>query len=278
MNAYSFKYRLFNKLRHWRLLKFLNLKFKNKIDGKIFNIPLLGGVGLDHFVNQESWMGDFLKLNSHLFQDKIFMDVGVNVGQTLLKLKSIAPNATYIGFEPNPHCVSYLNQLIAINQINHTSIYPVALSNTSNLSQLLFDNDGLSDSSAGIVSVYREGKVRKIDVLALAPNQYPFLQDKKIGIIKIDVEGGELEVLLGLREIIHVNQPIIIIEILPVYTIENTDRLIRQNQIQEFIDTIGYVIFRINEANAKLLEISKLEVHSDLALCNYVLKPKNSQS
>ena len=43
---------------------------------------------------------------------KGFIDVGVNVGQTLLKLKSISSEINYLGFEPNPNCVNYLKNLI----------------------------------------------------------------------------------------------------------------------------------------------------------------------
>lgn len=37
-----------------------------------------------------------------------FIDIGVNVGQTLLNINSIDINSGYIGFEPNSNCVFML--------------------------------------------------------------------------------------------------------------------------------------------------------------------------
>ena len=36
-----------------------------------------------------------------------FVDVGVNLGQTLLAVKSIGEDWDYLGFEPNPCCLFY---------------------------------------------------------------------------------------------------------------------------------------------------------------------------
>ena len=41
-----------------------------------------------------------------------YLDIGVNIGQTLMKLKSVNPKIEYIGFEPNATCVHYVNKLI----------------------------------------------------------------------------------------------------------------------------------------------------------------------
>ncbi len=46
------------------------------------------------------------------------LDVGANVGQTLLKVKSCSAERTWIGFEPNSTCVMYLERLIAVNRFS----------------------------------------------------------------------------------------------------------------------------------------------------------------
>ena len=50
-------------------------------------------------------MIDILKIVLPI-ENKKFIDVGVNIGQTLLKLKSVSSEIDYIGFEPNPICVN----------------------------------------------------------------------------------------------------------------------------------------------------------------------------
>jgi FkbM family methyltransferase len=273
LSNYSFKYRILNKLEQWGVLKFLNLKIKTKVNQRSFYIPIIGGLGLGNLVKEEPWMDYLLNNISSTYQNLVFIDVGVNIGQTLLKVKSVFPKIEYVGFEPNPYCVSYLHQLIASNQIINTTILPIAIANETNVFPLLFDNESLSDSSAGIIKTYRKGKFRKIDILAFQLKHFSYLNEKKIGIVKIDVEGAELEVLSQLVEIIKSNKPIIILEILPVYSIKNEDRYERQIKIQEFINLIEYEIFRIDMSSSLYTNIKELEIHSDLSLCNYLLTP-----
>jgi hypothetical protein len=59
----------------------------------------------------ELWMIDLLKIVLPI-GNKSFVDVGINVAQTLLKLKSVSPEINYIGFEPNPVYTNYGAKLI----------------------------------------------------------------------------------------------------------------------------------------------------------------------
>jgi FkbM family methyltransferase len=56
-----------------------------------------------------------------------FVDVGMNLGQTLLAAKAIDPARHYIGFEPNPHCFAYCEQLTQLNQLPNVSLVPIGL-------------------------------------------------------------------------------------------------------------------------------------------------------
>ena len=97
-----------------------------------------------------------------------------------------------------------------------------------------------------------------------------------VSIIKIDVEGGELEVIQGLKNTISEYRPFIICEILPIYD-ENSEigrfRKSRQNKLQKLLDKNEYKIFRILDGG-DLVPLDVFEVHSDLSLSNYVFVPK----
>ena len=54
------------------------------------------------------------------------VDVGANLGQTLLKVKRLDRRARYVGFEPNPWCVVYMEELVRVNRLEHCSIVPRA--------------------------------------------------------------------------------------------------------------------------------------------------------
>ncbi|MBK7626701.1 MAG: hypothetical protein IPJ16_05790 [Bacteroidales bacterium] len=69
-----------------------------------------------------------LKIN----KDWTVIDVGANIGQTLIKIKSIDKEINYLGFEPNPVCVNYLYIRLLIETIlKHAIVFPAGISDKS---------------------------------------------------------------------------------------------------------------------------------------------------
>ncbi len=260
-------------LRKLKLIQHLNLMFTYTIHGRAYRIPVKGGVGFDHFLDAEQWMRDVLKKLLAQQPNKAFLDVGVNIGQTLLTVKSIQNDVPYYGFEPNPICVSYVADLVEANRLK-ASVYPVGMSNTSGLAVLYKDVQLPGDSSASMIKEFRDtqGKV-EVFVPILSWDHIPAReQSVQFGIVKIDVEGAEWEVLSGLTELLEQQRPFIICEVLPVYTSDNTFRLERQEKILQLLKKLNYSIFRIG-LDATLNPLQTIEVHSNLADCNYVFAP-----
>ena len=79
------------------LFKFINFIWFIKIGGTRFKIPVIQEMGLGNFTVTEPWMMDLIQ---DLYKKKTgaFIDIGANIGQTLLKLKSVAPDVDYVGF------------------------------------------------------------------------------------------------------------------------------------------------------------------------------------
>ena len=138
-------------------------------------------------------------------------------------------------------------------------------------------NESVVDSSASIIDDFRPSNevFRKSYIASMSINDKSFLQlIKNCSIIKIDVEGSELEVLKSLYEILETYKPIVIIEILPNYSVENKDRIQRQEQIFSILKNLSFMIFRVLKSNNDfrgLKEINEIEIHNDLELCDYVL-------
>ncbi len=100
--------RLLNK---FGLLKILNLSFKITVNNNSFKIPVIAGIGFNNLFMSEVWMVQVLEKITKL-KHGTFIDVGVNIGQTLIKLRSVDKEREYLGFEPNPLCVFYTEELI----------------------------------------------------------------------------------------------------------------------------------------------------------------------
>ena len=81
-----------------------------------------------------------------------------------------------------------------------------------------------------------------------------------------------MDVLLGLNEWVHNFHPLILLEILPVYSRENRSRLQRQEKIEKMLRDWNYKIARIRKETPLQLDlIDEIGVHSDIANCDYLL-------
>ena len=259
------------------LLQFLNFTVRCTYAHTVYKIPIKGGVGFDHFGKRESWMSVLIKRLLVLHSGKSFLDVGVNIGQTLLAVKSINLHIPYYGLEPNPICIEYLTGLITMNNIDAT-IYPVGLSVEDGLISLYKDKKLPQDSSASIIRNFRdvEGK-EQVWVPILTWDKVPASSNVLFGIVKIDVEGAEWEVISSLKKMISDQRPSIICEILPTYSADNVFRIERQEKILKTLFDLDYVLFLIKNDGALEL-LTKIEIHGDVINSNYLFLPSEHQT
>ena len=256
----------------------VNLTATIKLNGRRFSIPVVGKMGFSNVFMTEPWMIKVLQVLIPITSGT-FVDIGVNIGQTLLKLKSVSDEVEYVGFEPNPNCIFYLNRLIEKNNFRDTHLIPVGISTDTYIGQLFFYCNDTVDASASILEDFRtENKIERREYISI----YSFTKLKqslgltKISILKIDVEGAELEVLKSFEEDIIDSQPAILMEILPVYGSENNRRLQRQMEIQDLLRKWGYCLHRVIKQHNALIEISQIVeigIHSDLNSCDYIAIP-----
>jgi FkbM family methyltransferase len=259
-----------------KILAKFNFSIRRKINNHYFKIPILGSLGVSNLFFHELWMIDLLNKINNIGIVK-FIDVGANVGQTLLMVKSVDNSIDYVGFEPNQNCIFYLRKLITQNLFTNVMLIPVGISTKTRLEELNFYSESEVDPSASVIADFRKkGLIKKALVPLFNVNDLNINFDG-ISILKIDVEGGELEVIESFYEIIKGNNPIILIEILPVYSpLENPERLQRQNKIEELLKVLDYSIFRINQNKNQFFGITKINeigIHSNLNHCDYVVVP-----
>ncbi len=267
-------------LNKFKLLKFLNLTYTIKLNQEEIVVPIHGSIGFNNLTISEPWMIEVLQI-LELDQEELFIDVGVNIGQTLIKLKSVYSSMDYVGFEPNPSCVYYVESLINYNRWDNIHLVPSGVSETIGVGILEHYADDIADSSASIVSNYRSSStVYKKDIVTLLDVQSVehIWDGKKVSMIKIDVEGAELGVIKSFQHILEKDRPYLLVEILPVYDRENKERLDSQIAIEKILDDLAYKIYRIHKDSNHQLEsielIDLIGIHSNLDWCDYIFSPK----
>lgn len=258
------------------LLSYLNGNGKITVEGSAIHIPVMGKLGYGNLQLSEPWMTQVLKNLKPVFNGH-FVDIGVNVGQTLIKAYAVYKDVQYIGFEPNAYCVHYVQELVKLNRYPNCHIVPVGIADKTGLLKLHFFYDDDSDPSASLLDNFRPEQA--IDHFQYVPvfdqaNLNDFLPQKPNSIVKIDVEGAELEVLKGMQVWANAFRPIILIEILPAYNAENTFRIKRQEQLQELLKNWGYQIYRLKKSTAITLEpLQTINIHGNIDDSDYVLCP-----
>ena len=231
------------------ILRPFNFVFPKKVGGRWFRIPVLGGVGIGHVQQYEKWMIELLALLIPL-REGTFVDIGANLGQTLLKLKSVSPDARYLGLEPNPVCVNYLRSLIRSNDWDDVQVLPVGISNVNRLAELEFYYDNDTAPGASVISGFRPGRRvhhRQYVTLCTFEDVERTANVGTTAVIKIDVEGSEPAVLQGARRTLETRAPLLIIEF-------NNDGAFRP-----LLESFGYAFFRFDASRRRLLPLEATE-------------------
>jgi FkbM family methyltransferase len=196
----------------------------------------------------------------------------MNLGQTVLKVKSIDPEINYIGFEPNVVCVNYLYKLIKLNNITNIKVIPIGLSSSNSLITLFADNEFASGAS--VIKGFRKNQKIKFNYnIPVFSGDYirKYVHDKW-DIVKIDVEGFEADVILGIETLIESDKPTIICEVLPNYGNSESDRYKRQSKLEQLLIKLNYSIYRIDESNVNLVRIDTIGLFDSMEMTNYLFQ------
>jgi FkbM family methyltransferase len=133
-------------------------------------------------------------------QDWVFFDVGANIGKYSTLIKKHFPNATVHAFEPNPAAYEFL---IKVPDINH---YNLGLGTKKESLPLYTPFESKSGSHSSLVpESLIWGKAEHIQEVRLDTLAHYFneLNLTHIDFMKMDVEGYEIDVLLGAGELIE---------------------------------------------------------------------------
>ena len=116
----------------------------------------------------------------------VIVDMGVNVGYATLKFLTKFPGSRVIGFEPHPEHAAQARRNLKIAGESHRVVLHESAAGAHSRRLRLHDN--MSGSHLTNEVNDRTFEVEVIDALELLSNQ-------KIDVLKIDIEGGEYEIL-----------------------------------------------------------------------------------
>ena len=209
-------------------------------DKSTFRDTIIDGIRFKLFLNE--WMEYILyfgidadnkqHLYSHIKTGMNVIDVGTNFGETLLHFASLSKTGTVIGFEPVPYIFEKCKSNIALNNFDNIILENLALSDSAE--ELIF-NDPQNNNSGGVF-LSRGSGTNKVNAITL-DNYIDSKMITKVDLIKIDVEGFEMQVIKGAINTLKKLRPLLIIELIDTnLSKQNTS----STEIIALLKTLGY--------------------------------------
>lgn len=159
----------------------------------------------------------------------------------ILVAKNIASRGGRVHcFEPNTDQVSMLKENMQLNQLSNMVVNQKGLWSESNFR---FKLDGFDSFASSVQASEGEGGFDTITI-----DDYCVSQGRRLGLIQLDIEGGEFDVLQGAQKTLTEDGPDIVFETHRHYVdwsngLENTE-------IVRFLVNLGYTVYAIRDFNS----------------------------
>jgi len=173
----------------------------------------------------------------------VFIDAGAYHGwYALVASKAVGESGLVLAFEPNPTAYATLQRNVAVSGRRNIRVFNIALSSTSGRAWLY---KGPGDESPSALAYVPRGVGREQvttrrldDVLAEAEIQ-------RVALMKLDVQGSEVDVLHGALGALRQSWPLLIFEVDP-----EAARLmgVLPRAAWDVLTTLGYAFFRFQES------------------------------
>ena len=210
------------------------------------------------------------KLIVSLLRDgDVFADVGANIGlHTVAAARVVGADGRVFAVEAAPATVDHLQRSITLSGVTaNVSVLPFAagarverdrvmhLSSTSGHSSLFPLADEIGQASVAVST---------LDELIEGP----------VDLVKIDVEGAELDVVLGMSRLLSNPEIAVIVEFAPSHLVRAGTQL---RDWTELITRNGFEIFRVDDVSGACTSVGDIEALAEVFSVNLLLTRPNTR-
>jgi FkbM family methyltransferase len=180
------------------------------------------------------------------------IDVGAHIGYLTFYLASLVTESGKVySFEPDPRVGSYLDKSIAASEMNWIHPFPLALTAKDGEIEFYLAR-GQGSSTAVKASEHLDVTPTIVTGVTLDGLIAAGKVVDNIRLIKLDIEGFEIEAIRGMAELIKRSRPILVVEV-------NEERLSAQGEssarLLELLESLNYNVLAL-ESPKKLLNRS----------------------
>ncbi|BAY07118.1 FkbM family methyltransferase [Calothrix sp. NIES-2098] len=209
-------------------------------EGKSFKYSSIANDGIGRHLfwrGIKSYEPETIKLFYRLVQKAhLFLDVGANTGLFTLVALAANENSQVISFEPVPNVYKLLVSNVKINGwTERVQERNEAVSNTLGSTKLHIPSEDVPKSASLNIQGFRGMEGALVDVPVTTIDAV-CTSNKKVDLIKIDVEGLEDKVLQGMERVLSESKPTLIIECNPDDPFLN---------VESILSKFGYHFFHV---------------------------------
>jgi FkbM family methyltransferase len=139
------------------------------------------------------------------------VDIGANKGSYLLWLSRWVGTGRVVAFEPQPALADYLRRSCAAKSLKNVTVESMAVSGATG-HQTLYQPGGEASPAASLNRrVAERDTCTAVAVPVVALDEY-FAADRRVAVIKVDVEGHEQSVFQGAARLLTEQSPLLVFE------------------------------------------------------------------
>jgi FkbM family methyltransferase len=159
-----------------------------------------------HIAAHGGWEPHIMALiQRHLKPGDTYVDIGANVGvMAFTAAAAVGPGGRVIAFEPHPDNIRHFLAGVAVNGFQNVTLHGFALSDAQSIFSLIGSSNGY---------LMPEGQT-SFQTVAL-PGDPLLADEKRIDMVKIDIEGHEPQALAGIKQALRKHRPLVVGEFNP---------------------------------------------------------------
>jgi FkbM family methyltransferase len=184
--------------------------------GGLAGTPLL----LDLQLEKDYWLGTYepelqAAIQKEVQPGMVVYDVGANVGYvSLLFARSVGPQGQVFAFEALPANLERIRRNLALNPQAAVSPMGLAVVDAARPVEFMTHTSGAMGKAAGSAGRKEEAYGATIRVPGTSLDEFAYTQLNPLpNVIKIDIEGGEVLALPGMRRLLREGRPLIFLEL-----------------------------------------------------------------
>src|SRR5215203_634444 len=170
----------------------------------------------------------------------IILDIGGHIGLYAVAFgKMVQPLGKVYSFEPTPQTNKILRKSVELNKLQNTvTVQNEAISKEKG-ETTFYISDLLMDNSNSLVNFSKPRSVHGIKVPLISIDDFSKTLSRKVDFLKIDVEGAELDAVIGARETMQKDGPLAILALHPTQIKSKGDSL---EQIWDVVTGYNYEV------------------------------------